>query len=186
MASLETLVQQQAALIQTLQARLGAVENQVHTEVSKNEAQATEIAALKSRLSSLSQAVGFTANSASEDITFGAHGVLKFDHLVTSVGGGYDPHTGIFTAPVSGLYVFFLSIMSSNEHGAVDVAIVKEGAALDRAWAEGQGDSYDQGSSLVTVHVTTGQKVWVEQAAGDTTVMGGPRSVFSGYLLQAD
>nr|KAG5711028.1 hypothetical protein BaRGS_013762 [Batillaria attramentaria] len=33
---------------------------------------------------------------------------VKFDHIYVNSGGGFDPKTGVFTAPAEGLYVFFI------------------------------------------------------------------------------
>lgn len=40
--------------------------------------------------------------------------VLKFNKILINRGSGYNEHTGIFTAPRSGLYQFSVTIMSVN------------------------------------------------------------------------
>ena len=118
-------------------------------------------------------------------VALGQHSTLQFDAVVTNIGQGYDPATGLFTAPVSGVYSFFLSAMSPNSHEDLMLAIVKEGNVLDLTYGEGSTDVNDQGSSLVTTHLATGQQVWVRQNGGDS-VRGSYWTVFTGYLLQAD
>lgn len=39
--------------------------------------------------------------------------IVKFDRVILNRGIGYDPRTGIFTAPLSGLYQISATIMSS-------------------------------------------------------------------------
>ncbi|XP_022300645.2 uncharacterized protein LOC111108853 [Crassostrea virginica] len=39
---------------------------------------------------------------------------LKFDNVRLNKGGGYDPNTGIFTAPEDGVYSFAWSFLSNN------------------------------------------------------------------------
>nr|KAG5707860.1 hypothetical protein BaRGS_031591 [Batillaria attramentaria] len=155
----------------------------------------TKLTATESRLSDLerivqSQAgqksVGFTVQFSADPVSnVGVHGTFKFDRVVSNVGGGYDPHTGIFTAPVTGLYAFFLFLMAIND-GDIHVAIVKEGAQLDKVFAGGPGNSYDQGSSLLSKHMSAGEQVWVVQVTHDTTVRGDTWTVFSGFLVHAD
>ena len=38
--------------------------------------------------------------------TIGHHQTFVFDHVVTNVGGNYNRHSGIFTSPSQGVYVF--------------------------------------------------------------------------------
>ena len=71
-------------------------------------------------------------------------------------------------------------------HGAMSIAIAKNGSTLDAVYVEGVGDIYDQGSSQVTTHLAKGEQVWVRHGWGDHYVRGGLWTVFTGYLLQAE
>ena len=59
---------------------------------------------------------------------------------------------GIFTAPVSGLYSFFLTQMTADSNPHLWLSIRIDGDVLDRIYTEGQGqhDTHDQGASQVT------------------------------------
>ena len=131
--------------------------------------------------------VGFTVYfSTDPSPDFGVHGILRFNHIISNAANGYDVNTGIFTSPVSGLYVFHLTVMSVNGGHSVSLNIVKNGAALDDAYANGGNKHNDQGASLVTVHLKRGEKVWAQQSYGATVVRGSFLTVFSGFMVQAD
>nr|KAG5686617.1 hypothetical protein BaRGS_006291 [Batillaria attramentaria] len=135
-----------------------------------------------------SSAVAFSARFADDNqdngIALGHHSVLRFDHVITNIGNGYNPQTGIFTAPVSGVYVFFLSFMSVYNKGYVMLVIDKHGEELDTAYANDK-TKYDQGSTEVTTHLTVGEKLWVRQQLG-TAVRGSTWTIFTGYLIHED
>eukprot|EP00916_Digyalum_oweni_P004898 GHVL01008788.1.p1 GENE.GHVL01008788.1~~GHVL01008788.1.p1 ORF type:complete len:206 (+),score=14.15 GHVL01008788.1:235-852(+) len=166
---LQTTVERQAVLLQNLQA---------------------EVSALKTRQHIISTQVAFFVRfKADPSSTDGTHlttlSTLKFDNVITNIGNGYDHVTGIFTAPVTGVYAFFLSAMSANQQASIFLSINKHGVILDEVFAEGGSDNYDQGSTQVTAHLSVGEQVWVRQEGG-TVVRGGYWTVFNGYLLQAD
>ena len=128
--------------------------------------------------------VRFKSDTTLTGIPLVTHTTLKFDYIITNIGDGYDPHTGIFTAPVGGVYSFFLTLMSVYGHPAIYLSINKDGAILDEVFAEGMLDNYDQGSTEVTTHLQAGEQVWVRQESGNA-VRGGSWTVFTGYLLRA-
>ncbi|XP_070198514.1 uncharacterized protein [Littorina saxatilis] len=72
------------------------------------QAQDVLITDLKTRLASvLTPAVVFTATFSRVDIRgLDDQQVLKFDKVLTNVGQGYSPDTGLFTAPEHGTYIF--------------------------------------------------------------------------------
>lgn len=129
--------------------------------------------------------VRFNADDPWRGLPMGQNQILRFDLVVTNIGAGYNAHTGIFTAPVSGVYSIFLSIMATNDRGSIFVGIVKEGHFLELLWAEGRTDPQDQGSAQVTTHLSSGQRVWIQQHAGDA-IRGAWFTLFTGFLVQAD
>ncbi|CAG2191660.1 C1QL [Mytilus edulis] len=50
----------------------------------------------------------------SKTVTLGTNAVVKFDRVVTNVGKGYDPNSGIFTVGQSGLYEFAANFISAD------------------------------------------------------------------------
>lgn len=129
--------------------------------------------------------VRFKTDPPDTGILLSTHSTLKFDDIITNIGNGYNPQTGIFTAPVGGVYGFFLTLMSVNQHPPTFLSINKHGVVLDEVFAEGSLDNYDQGSTQVTTHLQAGEQVWVRQESGNS-VRGGSWTVFTSYLLQAD
>ena len=113
----------------------------------------------------------------------GLHAILKFNSVAFNIGDGYYAHTGLFTAPISGVYAFYLTVMSTGD-AAVELRLVKEGTTLD--FAHANSDRFDQGTLFVTTHLSAGQKVWVEHYVGTTSIKGGHWTVFTGFLLNTD
>lgn len=109
---------------------------------------------------------------------------LIFDNVITNVGNGYDKTTGIFSAPVAGVYAFYFTAMSTNSHGYVQLAIVKHGIVLDILWLEGSGDMNDQGSTQFTIQMAAGEQLWVRHDIGNA-IRGGSFTIFTGHLIQA-
>jgi hypothetical protein len=63
-------------------------------------------------------------SSYGEDIlNVGDHGMIKFSTVISNIGGGYDNATGLFTAPMPGLYSFYFTSQSDNQHTSVFVVI---------------------------------------------------------------
>lgn len=128
--------------------------------------------------------VAFTARFSADieaGIVIGLNQILQFDDVVTNVGNGYDPYTGIFTAPVPGNYAIFLTIMGTGARDGT-LKIEKGGAPLNYVHTM---PSLNQGSTLVTSHFRAGEKVFIRQNS-QVAIRGSWYTVFSGFLIHAD
>ena len=60
--------------------------------------------------------VAFTAHAYSK--TYSTSGeTITFDDVTTNIGDAFDAPTGVFTCPVTGVYVFHFSVTSSESLG---------------------------------------------------------------------
>ncbi|KAL3888507.1 hypothetical protein ACJMK2_000873 [Sinanodonta woodiana] len=87
---------------------------------------------------------------------------IKYGGVLTNEGNAYNPYTGVFTCPSSGLYLisFFTSIQGIS--GAWVRLVVDEinvSAAVSRGF-DPNGD--DQGGNVAILRLTAGQSVWTE------------------------
>lgn len=130
--------------------------------------------------------MGFTVRFSADPVTnVGANAIYQFDNVITNVGNGYNHQTGVFTAPVAGLYAFHLNFMSTNDSPNIHLTIEKEGPeVIGHAWAEGSTDNYDKVSTTVVVSMQQGQQAWVRHQAGSTHIRGSNWSAFTGLLVQ--
>uniref|UniRef100_A0A8P4FUV4 C1q domain-containing protein n=1 Tax=Dicentrarchus labrax TaxID=13489 RepID=A0A8P4FUV4_DICLA len=118
-------------LLQTENKEHAAKLERQETELKKQETeckkQETEVDKLKQQLK-----VGQVAFSASLLATgsgyvgpFPTFTTLIFKHVDTNIGKAYNPHTGIFTAPVRGAYHFEWYIGTYGGHQASGAVLVK-------------------------------------------------------------
>ena len=58
--------------------------------------------------------VAFYAYMSKNEVNIGPHHTLIFDHIETNIGNGYNGHTGIFIAPLNGVYMFFYTTFGTH------------------------------------------------------------------------
>ncbi|XP_062567280.1 uncharacterized protein LOC134229550 [Saccostrea cucullata] len=106
--------------------------------------------------------VAFTAGVTSSSSTWNS-GTLVYSKVINKVGGGYNPSTGIFTAPVEGDYVFYVSIQSYYTND-IYIDIVLNGSSKVRAaaFAYSSDERDEMGSNLATLRLQKGDTVWVK------------------------
>lgn len=110
--------------------------------------------------------------------------MIIFDTERLNIGAGYHNQHGLFIAPVRGIYVFSVTILSSSGgHPRIEVDLMKNDIVLVSAFAHGSID-HDQGSVTVPVELDAGDEVWVQlEYPDDTSIWGNGYTSFSGFLL---
>ncbi|XP_062614759.1 caprin-2-like [Saccostrea cucullata] len=144
------------------------------------------IQAALSNISSLvlgmTKRVGFSASVSSSSPSWNS-GTLVFPSVVTNEGNGYNPHTGIFTSPTAGMYVFFVNAQSYDNYD-IYTYIVLNGSQKVRTLANSGGHDYNEaGVNLVVLTLLKGDTVWVKHSSGHGYYSSGPITTFSGFLL---
>ncbi|XP_052707542.1 uncharacterized protein LOC128182828 isoform X2 [Crassostrea angulata] len=114
-------------------------------------------------------------------------GTLVFPTVIYSVGTGYNPSTGIFTAPTAGTYVFYVSVQSAFQK-FIYLDIVLNGSSKVRAEASyGSGSSISirqTGTNLVILNLQASDRVWVSRNYGTGyRSYNVPSTTFSGFKL---
>ena len=111
-----------------------------------------------------------------------------FDEIRTNLGGAYDGHTGIFTAPVAGTYVFSLTIgiYTGDSHPLEGYAyLIKNDQTQMTLLADthAQAGQNDIATGTVVVVLNAGDKLHVESSNNNLYIVGQHLSFFSGFLL---
>ncbi|XP_061826526.2 complement C1q tumor necrosis factor-related protein 3-like [Nerophis lumbriciformis] len=105
---------------------------------------------------------------------------VVFKRVVTNVGGGYDSDTGIFTAPVKGLY-FITFTGAAGETGSLNAAVLKDGVNMFAIYDnKNHHSSATNGMAMV---MEAGDKLWVTLWANQRMFDQGRLSTFSGFLI---
>lgn len=118
--------------------------------------------------------------------------IIKFYNIVTNDGLGYDKNSGIFTAPVSGVYLFTVQICP--EIGAhLQVHIVANGVVIGKLHFKNSSDNRDVCVSANGIHkVLEGEKAWIvcnkASSKGDVVYTNNANNAnsFSGIILNTN
>ncbi|XP_056013572.1 multimerin-2 isoform X2 [Ostrea edulis] len=125
--------------------------------------------------------VAFTAGVTSSSSTWNS-GTLVFPVVINNIGGGYNPSTGVFTAPTEGHYVFFVTVVEYNKQDS-RVEIVLNGSSKVGTMGHPSA-GYQTGANMAVLRLQQGDTVWIKHYHGKgyytETV---PLTTFSGFLL---
>lgn len=125
--------------------------------------------------------IAFYANKITDYTNLGAHQILNFGNTITNKGNCYHHATGNFIPNVSGVYVFYVHILSSPGH-ILYTELMVEGAVMGTHYMA-QSSYYSNGGGMAVVHVNAGDSVWVRVRTAENGTLIGWESSFSGFLL---
>ena len=127
------------------------------------------------------QKVAFTAGVTSDNATWSS-GTLIFNVAISNNGNGYNPRTGVFTSPMAGTYVFYVTVVEYlKQHLMVD--IVQNSVSKVRLLGANDA-AYQTGTNMVVLNLQKGDRVWVRHVSGtgydthDVTL-----TTFTGFLI---
>lgn len=105
---------------------------------------------------------------------------IKFNNVITNVGGGYNRSTGIFTAPITGYYEFIVTIMAQSGNSFLSRVLINTSDYYCRAYGSARGQA--QGMCDMIYYVSQGATAKVTAASG-SALYGNGFSSFSGHLI---
>lgn len=106
---------------------------------------------------------------------------FKFDNVWTNIGNGYNPSTGVFTAPLPGVYHFSVVGLSVNSRNLY-LKLVHNSDFTSQNFVS--GDGYKTGMIDVVFNLQRGDTVSVRGIGGyDMYSDGTIHSTYSGYLI---
>ncbi|XP_061566438.1 complement C1q-like protein 4 [Cololabis saira] len=108
---------------------------------------------------------------------------VVYRKVITNVGDAYNQSTGIFTAPVAGIYYFTFFYHAGGGH-RVSLKLMKNGCTVVTAYDHQTAhDGADNGANAVFLQLQQGDKVYISLGA-NTQVWGNDEiTTFSGFLL---
>lgn len=111
--------------------------------------------------------------------------MIVFDQVKLNVGGAYNNQTGVFEAPVPGIYMFSMSVTTYVDKTSVIHAVIKKnGAEVGAAYANGMAGFQEQGSVSVPLMLDTGETVHVSvERHEDISLWGDKLTSFMGILV---
>uniref|UniRef100_A0A3B3TM81 Complement C1q-like protein 2 n=1 Tax=Poecilia latipinna TaxID=48699 RepID=A0A3B3TM81_9TELE len=114
---------------------------------------------------------------------FNTHINLIFKHVVTNIGNAYNPNTGLFTAPVRGVYHFEFHIYGHGSNNPTSAELVKNRQQIFTAWTS-QPAGGQKASNGVSLLLEIGDVVFLRMRANSWVAdTAGHHTTFSGHLL---
>ena len=107
--------------------------------------------------------------------------IMTYDTPDLSVGGGFDPATGIFTVPIDGIYTFNISYYADGGDGDARKVFLFVNSALFETLATGIAHNTVVGGKSVTARLSSGSTVSMVINTGTGTQTG--TGSFSGYKV---
>uniref|UniRef100_A0A3P8TPY4 C1q domain-containing protein n=1 Tax=Amphiprion percula TaxID=161767 RepID=A0A3P8TPY4_AMPPE len=104
---------------------------------------------------------------------------LQFKRVVTNIGNAYDEDTGIFTAPVKGLY-YLRFTGNVGDSGYLNAALLKNGVNMFAIYNKGHHSS---GSNSMALVLEQGDQVWITLWPDSVVFDQSRRTTFSGFLI---
>ena len=97
--------------------------------------------------------VALYAYMSKDELNIGPHDTLIFDHIETNIGNGYNGHTGVFIAPINGVYMFFYTVFGRHPSD-MSIEITVNGVAHGDIFVDNRAEpSVFTGSTGVAIFI---------------------------------
>jgi len=126
----------------------------------------------------------------SNEVNPGKHHTLIFDVVKTNAGNGYNKFSGLFTAPVSGLYALACSISMQGPGAFASYAIIKNAEIVGTFFVDAVSEhEYRSSSVTVIVSLQVGDVLFVRTSStytphGNVLSNVNDWSSVAGWLIQ--
>ncbi|XP_061184873.1 uncharacterized protein LOC133192884 [Saccostrea echinata] len=179
-----------AALLSSLSS-LDVQQKQIKREIQTlTNSQQNDIAKLNNTIIHLKNRVqsnvAFTVGIGSSDKqVFSSGQTDKFPTVIYQVGGGYNPSTGVFTAPKTGLYLIFCTNVADN-HESFWTRIIINGYVNAGVMAYVGSSTlyvYQSASNLVVHQLQVEDRVWIQVNAGNQLYSSNLETTFSVIMI---
>lgn len=110
--------------------------------------------------------VAFYAYLSNAEINPGQHHIIVYDHVMTNSGNGYSKHTGAFTAPKTGMYVFSWTTMV-DPHSYFPIELIHNSVRAGIVFVQGD-TTYNGVTGLAVIQLEQGDVVMVRSEPGYT------------------
>ncbi|VDP54473.1 unnamed protein product, partial [Schistosoma mattheei] len=105
---------------------------------------------------------------------------LIFESVMLNLGNGYDNTTGIFTVPVSGVYIFVV-VISAQSYEKAGVRLLQNGKVVLLSWCE--STFWATVTNQAIIQLNKNDQIWLECRDEAYRLHGHMYSSLSGYLL---
>ncbi|XP_049424543.1 collagen alpha-1(X) chain-like isoform X5 [Epinephelus fuscoguttatus] len=113
---------------------------------------------------------------------FNTDKTLIFRTVITNIGDAYSPHTGIFVAPVAGVY-YFTIFFHAGGHERAGLLLYKNNQLMIATSDHPTGaDGADNGGNAAFLQLQPGDQVYVVLPV-NSHVWGTSHTTFSGFLV---
>lgn len=131
--------------------------------------------------------VAFYAYMNVAETNIGTHHPLIFDVPVTNYGNGYNKHTGIFTAPQSGVFVFSFTIFP-DRGSSIAVNIYRNSEVVGQVYSYISSPDFSGTSMVAVLSMTIGDVTFIRTSptttsSGSIYSDGNVKSSFAGWKI---
>ncbi|XP_041349264.1 complement C1q tumor necrosis factor-related protein 3-like [Gigantopelta aegis] len=165
--------------LRVLISRIQSQDAKIQSQETKIQSLEAQLKAKQDRTTLISFRAGFVHDPV--PLKFSNGQIVIFDKVYLNDGNAYIAHSGMFHAPVSGLYIFTLHVLPSSSE--MEFSIIKDGTPVAYMVSTSSGGTE---SIQTVIHLHKGQEVWIVKHWGGDTLRGYQLTTFSGFLLRTD
>ena len=129
--------------------------------------------------------VSFLAHRLNTNETYSGGATMIYNNIISNNGNGYSSTTGIFTAPLSGTYLFGCSFYSFNENHEVQFVVGSSVKEVIRKQEKTNENNVTKDTGTCFTYLSAGTQIRLICTQGSITLLGNPQLIntFYGYFL---
>ncbi|XP_052074075.1 collagen alpha-1(X) chain-like [Mytilus californianus] len=165
--------------------RQQSVIKELQTEISRMNVEISDCTSMKvQKRQQSSTEVAFSTQLTKHLAGLGHHSAVIFDKVILDTTSSYNTGDGVFTVPMTGIYVFTWTASVGNGNWETTELVVNGTPYAYTLVDAGTGGDYGSGTQTVVLKVNQSDHVLIRTGnTGDGIVDGNKYDTFSGWIL---